>query len=48
MSELSFAGGLITSSLFINEDVARGRGGSEVISVASLLRGGDCSDSGAL
>lgn len=31
-----FAGGLITSSLLINGDVAPGRGRSEVISVASV------------
>lgn len=34
-----FAGGLITSSLFINEDVAPGRGRSEVSSVASVEKG---------
>lgn len=43
-----FAGGLITSSLLINEDAAPGRGRSEVISVASdEQKGWDCSDSGA-
>lgn len=30
-----FAGGVITSRLFLNEDVAPGRGRSEVSSVAS-------------
>lgn len=34
-----FAGGLITSSLLINEDVASGRGRSEVISAASVEKG---------
>ena len=44
-----FAGGLITSSLFINEDMASGRGRSEVILCClGLNKRGDCSDSGAL
>lgn len=42
-----FAGGLITSSLFINGDVAPGRGRSEVISVASAENGEIARDSGA-
>lgn len=36
-----FAGGLITSSLFINEDMAPGRGRSEVILVASVWTKGE-------
>lgn len=46
---LIFAGGLITFSLFINKDVAPGRGRSEVTSLAGVeQKGGDCSDNGVL